>query len=308
MKDRSGFTIVELLVVIVVIGVLAAISLVSYSGINTQASKATMQSDLSNGSKMTKLYYVENGLYPNQLDPSLNCPFPTVGGKYCLKSTQANQLIYAHKNSRTDFVLISARTGGDLDSYYVSSNSSITKLQPVTASGGTPGSSGNFNVNTFTSSGTFTVTNGGVIYVEINGGGGGGGACYNESGADGGLSTIRIGAGPTYEAKGGGGGTDAYGDSPHNNSPGGTTEYDLFGTAGGAGNGGLGVLSNGQACQEGAGDNGGAGGRAYGYLYVDNGATISVVVGGGGSGGYYGGGHSGSAGGAGSVIFKYLKR
>lgn len=45
---NSGFTIVELLVVIVVIGVLAAITMVSYNGIQDRARTAKINSDLNN--------------------------------------------------------------------------------------------------------------------------------------------------------------------------------------------------------------------------------------------------------------------
>lgn len=44
--NRPGFTIVELLIVIVVIGVLAAIVIVAYSGVQNRASDASVQSDL----------------------------------------------------------------------------------------------------------------------------------------------------------------------------------------------------------------------------------------------------------------------
>ena len=44
-KDNA-FTIVELLVVIVVIGILASITIVSYRGITTKAAEASLQSDL----------------------------------------------------------------------------------------------------------------------------------------------------------------------------------------------------------------------------------------------------------------------
>lgn len=46
--SRSGFTIVELLIVIVVIGILAAITLVAYNGIQNRAKSAQYQSDAAN--------------------------------------------------------------------------------------------------------------------------------------------------------------------------------------------------------------------------------------------------------------------
>ena len=44
--QRSGFTIVELLIVVVVIAILAAITIVSYNGITRQAQKTKIASDL----------------------------------------------------------------------------------------------------------------------------------------------------------------------------------------------------------------------------------------------------------------------
>jgi len=45
--QKSGFTIVELLIVVVVIGILAAITVVSYNGISQRARGASLQSSLS---------------------------------------------------------------------------------------------------------------------------------------------------------------------------------------------------------------------------------------------------------------------
>jgi len=67
-KQRNlGFTIVELLIVIVVIGVLAAIILVTYSGLSQKATIATISSDLENASKQLKLDQVLNNAYPASL-------------------------------------------------------------------------------------------------------------------------------------------------------------------------------------------------------------------------------------------------
>lgn len=62
-KNKQGFTIVELLIVIVVIAILAAITIVSYTGIQRQAQISGVQSGLSNFGKKMELYKVENGTY-----------------------------------------------------------------------------------------------------------------------------------------------------------------------------------------------------------------------------------------------------
>jgi prepilin-type N-terminal cleavage/methylation domain-containing protein len=63
-SKQTGFTIVELLVVIVVIGILAAITIVSYSGITQRANAATLQSDLKSASTKLAIYKAENDTYP----------------------------------------------------------------------------------------------------------------------------------------------------------------------------------------------------------------------------------------------------
>lgn len=65
-KSRQlGFTIVELLIVIVVIAILAAITLVAYNGIRQRAALSALQSSLSQRGKEFSLYQIQNGeLYP----------------------------------------------------------------------------------------------------------------------------------------------------------------------------------------------------------------------------------------------------
>lgn len=72
-KTISGFTIVELLIVIVVIGVLAAITTVAYNGISERARFASMRSDLSNMHKMVQLYYSDKGNYPITRNSGTGC-------------------------------------------------------------------------------------------------------------------------------------------------------------------------------------------------------------------------------------------
>ena len=65
-----GFTIVELIVVIVVIGILAAITIVAYTGINQKAIVASLQSDLENAYKQMELLKVDNDGYPTNITPT----------------------------------------------------------------------------------------------------------------------------------------------------------------------------------------------------------------------------------------------
>lgn len=63
-SKKQGFTIVELLIVVVVIGVLAAIVIVAYNGITASANDSKRVSDLRSLAKVIEIYKVENGGYP----------------------------------------------------------------------------------------------------------------------------------------------------------------------------------------------------------------------------------------------------
>lgn len=63
-RKDSGFTIVELLIVIVVIGVLAAIVIVAFNGVTNGAKDAKRASDLSNIAKALERYRIDYGGYP----------------------------------------------------------------------------------------------------------------------------------------------------------------------------------------------------------------------------------------------------
>lgn len=58
---QRGFTIVELLIVIVVIAILAAITIVAYNGVQARARDAVRKNDLAELVKATQLYAADKG-------------------------------------------------------------------------------------------------------------------------------------------------------------------------------------------------------------------------------------------------------
>lgn len=61
---QQGFTIVELLIVIVVIGILAALVITTFTGIQRKARDTERQTDIKAVHSQLEAYYAQNGYYP----------------------------------------------------------------------------------------------------------------------------------------------------------------------------------------------------------------------------------------------------
>ena len=96
-RQQAGFTIVELLIVIVVIAILAAITVVAYNGIQERAKNSAAQAAVSQGVKKLEAYKVQNNdSYPTNpsdagISVSSDSPYTYTGSGnyYCLTATQS---------------------------------------------------------------------------------------------------------------------------------------------------------------------------------------------------------------------------
>jgi prepilin-type N-terminal cleavage/methylation domain-containing protein len=64
LKVQKGFTIVELLIVIVVIGILATLVIVTFTGIQQKARNTKRQTDINAVNSHVEAFYAQNGYYP----------------------------------------------------------------------------------------------------------------------------------------------------------------------------------------------------------------------------------------------------
>ena len=130
-KPLSAFTIVELLIVVVVIGILAAITIVSFGGVTSQANVASITSDLDSNSTKLQLYFTQYGSYPTTLDGN-NCPTaPTADTNYCLKATTGTTLTYQIQPDNTADYALYATKGSSIYKVTSSGQPFATNLASV---------------------------------------------------------------------------------------------------------------------------------------------------------------------------------
>lgn len=143
-RKPSGFTIVELLIVIVIIGILAALVIVAYNGIQSRANDAAVKSDLNNFGKTMEIQKTLNGTYPTTLTANMGIKFSrgsygldlqSKNARYCINTITDQYIIIANTKSGNYFKFISneglsAETSSQNYGYYVCNKIGLTTTNP----------------------------------------------------------------------------------------------------------------------------------------------------------------------------------
>src|SRR3954464_3414559 len=73
-REEGGFTLIELMIVIVILGILAGIVLFAAGGITDRGTTASCKTDVSTIQTGVEAFYAKHGSYPAHLVPTLTNP------------------------------------------------------------------------------------------------------------------------------------------------------------------------------------------------------------------------------------------
>lgn len=133
-RTSEGFTIIELLIVIVIIAILATITLVAYNGIQNRAYDSAVESDLNNIAKKLELYNVDNSVYPNNTTQLTSAALKVSGGSY--STAILRNLVYCYNSTNNAYTLsVTSKSGTQF--YATSVNGSSVRPYPGTWTTGT---------------------------------------------------------------------------------------------------------------------------------------------------------------------------
>ena len=87
-NSEEGFTLVELLVVIVILGILAAVAVFAVGGVTDRGKASACKADIASVSVASEAYYAQNGSYAANIDALVTESFlrsaPGTGSGYTI--------------------------------------------------------------------------------------------------------------------------------------------------------------------------------------------------------------------------------
>jgi len=119
--DEQGFTLIELMVVVLIIAILIAIAIPTFLGARQRAQDRAAQSDLRNALTAEKTYYTDNQVYTATAATMLAIEPSLKWGTTTLVSVSADTLsvcVQETSKSGTIFGLLDISSGTNAGTYY----------------------------------------------------------------------------------------------------------------------------------------------------------------------------------------------
>jgi type IV pilus assembly protein PilA len=136
MEDDKGFTLIELMVVVLIIAILIAIAIPTFLGLRRRAQDRAAQSDLRNAMTAAKAFYTDDESYSpggvdfavadgEEIEPSLNWDTPADQDHVAIQAVNDQDITFSRESasgtqfciadSSVDVGAVSAGTYGGLD-------------------------------------------------------------------------------------------------------------------------------------------------------------------------------------------------
>ncbi len=111
MRKNEGFTLIELMIVIAIIGILAAIAIPQFSAYRTRSYNAAAEADIRNAATAQEAYYVDNQTYKAD-------PLELLGATYGFFTTQ--NVAVTGAAGTTQYTMTGVSTARERDLYTLS--------------------------------------------------------------------------------------------------------------------------------------------------------------------------------------------
>lgn len=128
---QAGFTVVELIIVVVVIGILAGIVTFSYRGVTERSVNAQLVSDLTNAAEQLELDYLSGKRYP--------AASPAVAGGKGFTVSEGTNLVYQPSGDQQSYCLQASSVRSGTKSYKVTQDDRLIEGEcPLVNAPGAP--------------------------------------------------------------------------------------------------------------------------------------------------------------------------
>jgi len=117
MRKNEGFTLIELMIVIAIIGILAAIAIPQFSAYRARSYNASAESDIKNAATAQEAYYVDKSTY---VDPIGSL----TGATYGLYTSEGVTL--SGSGNTASYAMTSTHASGTRNFFYAGPGGSIT--------------------------------------------------------------------------------------------------------------------------------------------------------------------------------------